>query len=164
MLPKHLSKDTFVKLSLMLGACALFVIGHMNYSQEFVNTIEIKVSECQCRKQIPLEILATSLKSVDINATTCSEDVHALGSGQKVIAFTFYGDATYDTLARDYFAGVEKNLKAMKELYPVGFRMRLYYQMPKKGKLFNRVCQMACKEPQLDICDVENNPKYGNAR
>ena len=30
-----------------------------------------------------------------------------LGANQTVVAFTFYGDSTYDTYDRDYFSGIK---------------------------------------------------------
>ena len=39
--------------------------------------------------------------------TTCSAETARLGGNQTVVAFTFYGDDTYDTFNRDYFSGIK---------------------------------------------------------
>ena len=55
-------------------------------------------------------------RSVDIvptghvGQTTCSAETARLGGNQTVVAFTFYGDDTYDTFNRDYFSGIEVRL------------------------------------------------------
>ncbi len=41
---------------------------------------------------------------------------------------------------------------------------RLYYQISKNSSTLARLCKLACVIPNLDLCDVERNPKYKNAR
>ncbi len=41
---------------------------------------------------------------------------------------------------------------------------RLYYQISKNSSTLARLCKLACDIPNLDLCDVERNPKYKNAR
>ena len=111
-----------------------------------------------------MQVNSEGLSEESIASTTCSKDLTALGDKQKVLAFTVYGGATFDSFKRDYFAGVEQNLKAIKKLYPSEYRMRLYYDVPKNGSLFRRLCNLACNETRLDICDVTRNPMFGNIR
>ena len=40
--------------------------------------------------------------------------------------------------------------------------MRLYYQIPKTSPNWSKLCELVCTNPQIDICDIENNPRYGN--
>ena len=129
-----------------------------------VDSKTVRVSECSCTKFIPTNTFQFPSRTVSLSDTTCSHDVFVLGPDQKVLSYTFYGGDTFDSYDRDYFAGVEENLRGMKELYPDDFRMRLYYDIPKGGALFERLCDLACKEPRLDICDVTRNPKFGNIR
>ncbi len=39
---------------------------------------------------------------------------------------------------------------------------RLYYQMSSNSSNLPRLCRLACGMPNLDICDVEKNPKSNN--
>ncbi len=41
---------------------------------------------------------------------------------------------------------------------------RLYYQMSSNSSNMPRLCRLACGMPNLDICDVEKNPKSNNVR
>ena len=45
--------------------------------------------------------------SVEAAQTTCSTETARLGDNQTVVAFTFYGEDTYDTYNRDYFSGIK---------------------------------------------------------
>ena len=68
---------------------------------------------------------------------------------------------TFDTLKRDYFSGIQTNLKLMQELYGPDWTMRLYYQIPKESQNWKRLCSIVCQNSNLDICDAENNPMFG---
>ena len=39
-----------------------------------------------------------------------------------------------------------------------GYVMRLYYEKRHYGSLFNDLCDLACDNDHLDLCDVENLP------
>ena len=76
--------------------------------------------------------------------------------------FYFYRHS-FDAFNRDYFAGIETNLKLMSQLYGPQWVMRLYYQIPNPdSKNWSKLCHLVCTHPQLDICDIEQNPKFGN--
>ena len=68
---------------------------------------------------------------------------------------------TFDTLKRDYFSGIQTNLKLMQELYGPDWTMRLYYQIPKESQNWKRLCSIVCQNSNLDICNAENNPMFG---
>lgn len=105
---------------------------------------------------------------ISIHNTTCSEFAAYRGPGQKVIAYTYYEanvkqKKSFDAFNRDYFAGIESNLKLVNQMYGPEWVMRLYYQMPnKESQNWSKLCHLVCNNPQLDICDIEHNPKYGN--
>jgi hypothetical protein len=42
--------------------------------------------------------------------------------------------------------------------------MRVYYLISADSPTRKRLCDIACSDERLDICDIERNPKYGNAR
>ena len=51
----------------------------------------------------------------------------------------------------------------MKEAYPPDFRLRLYYQVPPQSKTMTKICDMACNEPQFDICNIDEiDMKFDN--
>lgn len=71
---------------------------------------------------------------------------------------------SFDAFNRDYFAGIESNLKLVNQMYGPEWVMRLYYQMPnKESQNWSKLCHLVCNNPQLDICDIEHNPKYGKS-
>ena len=50
----------------------------------------------------------------------------------------------------------------MRKLYP-GWTMRVYYQVNEyQVNVMKKLCYLACSEPELDICDVNANPKLRN--
>ena len=64
---------------------------------------------------------------------------------------------------RKYFLGIKENLDLMRKFYP-GWTMRVYYQVNEyQGDVMKKLCEIACSEPELDICDANTNPKLGNA-
>ena len=73
----------------------------------------------------------------------------------------FCFSTTFDTLKRDYFSGIQTNLKLMEELYGPDWIMRLYYQIPKESQNWKRLCSIVCQNSNIDICDAENNPMFG---
>ena len=67
------------------------------------------------------------------------------------------------SVKRKYFLGIKENLNLMRKFYP-GWTMRLYYQVNEyQGDVMKKLCQLACTEPELDLCDASDNPKLGNA-
>ena len=67
---------------------------------------------------------------------------------------------TYDKYNRDYFSGLEANLKAMSDLYGLDWTLRLYYQIPKKSPTWPKLCKLVCSNPNIDICSAEHIPKF----
>jgi len=41
--------------------------------------------------------------------------------------------------------------------------MRLYYKVSDSSPMLPDLCELACTEPDLDLCDVEQIPRLGNA-
>ena len=152
-------KDTLIKLTFVAVTIIIFIFGSPNNVRR---TVRVNVSECLCSKLV--ELHKNHKNHSFVENTTCSKDVIAIGSHQKVLAFTLYQGATFDEMDRDYFDGIERNIFAMKELYPKDYRMRLYYHLPKQTGHFKRLCNLACNEPRLDICDVTTNPGFGDIR
>lgn len=124
-----------------------------------VETVSIRVPGCNCAKRVPIAEQNTGGSKND----TCSGEQSKLGPGQRIVGYSFYEGNTYDTYNRDYFAGISDNLALMRDIYP-GFRMRLYYRVTPDSQTMRSLCALACTEELLDVCDIERNPLYGNAR
>jgi hypothetical protein len=43
------------------------------------------------------------------------------------------------------------------------FRVRVYHSLTPASAHWAEMCGLACEHSHLDLCDVNNNPKYGNA-
>ncbi|TRY79191.1 hypothetical protein TCAL_07377 [Tigriopus californicus] len=54
------------------------------------------------------------------------------------------------------------NVRTIKKYYP-GYRMRLYYRLTDNEMAMERLCQLACEEEILDLCDISRNPMVLNA-
>ena len=60
-------------------------------------------------------------------------------------------------LKKGYFEGIVENLRLMQKYYP-GWIMRLYYNMDKSDPVLAKICELACSDQNLDLCDAENLP------
>ncbi len=74
--------------------------------------------------------------------------------------FSFFRE-TSDYIHRDYFSGLEKNLKAINVLYGPNWTIRFYYEMPPTSATWPKLCKLVCANSNLDICDVHKIPKLG---
>ena len=50
----------------------------------------------------------------------------------------------------------------MKKLYGPNWILRLYYHISRNSTNWHRLCSLVCQNANIDICDVENNHKFGN--
>ena len=91
--------------------------------------------------------------------SSCSPEAEKRGPHQKIIAFTFFDGPTFDKNSRNYIDGIESNLKAINELYGSNWIMRLYYDLSIKSDNFDKICEIACNNFQLELCDVNSNLK-----
>jgi hypothetical protein len=90
--------------------------------------------------------------------TTCGWDSFRRGATQKIVGFSFYGDMKSKlSIEKGYFEGLIENLKLMTSQYP-GWIMRLYFDVDKNDPLMNALCNLACSDNNLDICDTANLP------
>jgi len=149
----------WLRTILALALCALLIIFYSAPLSMGVDKGD-EMALCPCKRVLP----RVNLEEVALNATTCGEDAWRRGRHQRVIAFTFF-EATDAQMAeekenRQYLQGVEENLLLLPLLYP-GHVMRLYFQAGKQS--FGKLCELACKHPNLDLCPTESNPKLGNA-
>ena len=84
------------------------------------------------------------------------------------LGFTYYEPikeekSTEDKHNREYFKGIAENVKLVKELYGEDWTVRLYYRVQDNSPMLRQICDLACSEPTLDICDANFNPRLGNA-
>ena len=50
----------------------------------------------------------------------------------------------------------------MKKYFGSEWTLRVYFQMPKSSPQWDRLCNLKCSDPQIDICDIEKNPRFDN--
>ena len=97
--------------------------------------------------------------SVPFSQTTCGWGAFQRGSNQNVAAFSFYGNTSSDEhKLKKYFGGIEKNLRLLKSLYGADWVMRLYYDLAESDELKGRLCELACNNNHLDLCNVRQLP------
>jgi hypothetical protein len=99
-----------------------------------------------------------------LNATTCSPAAWHRGAGQKVAAYSFYGDPNSSAhKERHYFRGVAENLALLPTLYNSSWSLRLYHDLPPESSLLAELCALACSSPGLDLCPAPRLPRPGLA-
>ena len=71
-----------------------------------------------------------------------------------------------DKSKRNYLDGIKDNLQLIKEKYGSDWIVRVYYHVKsydKDSPVMKQLCDLACSEPNLDLCDAPRNPRLGNA-
>ena len=118
---------------------------------------KIKLDQCDCYRSISEDFSSEYLHFPD---TTCSRNAFRRGSHQKVISYVFYGQSNSEKhKVRKYFEGITTNLQNMREMYGSSWIMRLYYDLdPSDHQLMTQLCDLACADPQLDLCNVRSLP------
>ncbi len=120
----------------------------------------VYIKECDCHR----EIMARDIHSEEENVfDTCSDHSRMRGPGQNVIAYSYYGSFSNPKhWQRLYFSGIWHNFMSMKSLYP-GWTMRIYHNLDSHDVRLQSICFLACKNPEVDICNVADLPNFGNA-
>ena len=78
--------------------------------------------------------------------------------GQKVVSYAYYGKINSDSnQKRGYFEGISQNLKLLPVHYP-DWVMRIYVELDKSDSMFKDICELACNDTNLDICEARNLP------
>ena len=124
-------------------------------TQKMVKKI-IHLRECNCDREVLVNDEKVDFEK-EFHFSTCSEHAFLRGSNQKVVSFVFYGDPN----ARRYFDGIYQNYRAIDEFYGKKlhhFVMRLYHDLDPNSVQFANLCQIACKNPNLDLCHAKNIP------
>lgn len=118
--------------------------------------IDFTLEHCGCQRH--LNGVNPNPPGLSYNQTTCSYDAYRRGPHQKIIGFSFYGniDADYSK-KKGYFEGIIGNLELVPKLYP-GWTMRLYYDLDKKDPVLKDLCDLACRDTNIDICDTKLLP------
>ena len=80
----------------------------------------------------------------------------------QIVSFSFYGNPdSQQGKERKYFQGIKDNLKEMPIFYP-DWTLRLYYDLEDQHPLMKELCDLACNDPNIDLCHVKNIPVLGD--
>jgi len=146
-----------------------------NFSDQ--DKVLLKIPECGCEKYVHRNPEIRNPKHTPQNGT-CSVETFSRGPGQKIIGFTFYepikeekeigkeNEEREDKSKRNYLDGIKDNLQLIKEKYGSDWIVRVYYHVKsydKDSPVMKQLCDLACSEPNLDLCDAQKNPRLGNA-
>ena len=124
----------------------------------------VYIDRCNCHREILAHTMVTYEGGDHGNKSisTCSHHSFPRGAKQKVVAFSFYGNPNSpQAKARKYFEGIKANLKELPEKYP-DWVLRLYYDLPQDHYLMKDLCDLACNDPNIDLCHVEELPALGD--
>ena len=118
----------------------------------------IPLEHCDCQRTL-VNIEENEINSVQFSDTTCGRDAFQRGANQKIVGFSFYGNSSSNVhKARKYFGGIEENLRLVRSEYGAGWIMRLYYDLAQSDPLMGRLCELACSNSHLDLCNVRQLP------
>ena len=88
------------------------------------------------------------------DSSTCSDDSWHRGNGQRVVAFTFFGDPHLVRHNTTYFEGILANVDAISSFYNSNWSIRLYHDIAPDDPWSVELCKIACSHDQLDLCRV----------
>merc|ERR1712106_1030718 len=109
-----------------------------------------------------------------VGHSTCNRYTSALGSGQKVLSYTYYtpwkakgGRFRADGRPNDqssvrYAELLQPTATAIKEMYP-GWRMRIYHNVTYEDSgVWSTFCKLYCANENIDFCDARDIPTIGD--
>ena len=70
--------------------------------------------------------------------------------------------SSFDKNSRNYLNGIEDNLQKIKTLYGDTWIMRLYHDISEDSKSAGKICEIACKNSQIELCNVKNQKSNNN--
>ena len=116
------------------------------------------VNQCNCKYDSPRKVYFERQVRARSNNTSrlssvCSEAATERGKGQKVLSFSMFGQNK-----SHYINGLIKNIQAAKKYYGSEYLVRLYFEPKRieKKHFKDKLCDLLCTEPSLDLCDVNN--------
>ena len=125
---------------------------------------EVTVDRCGCKRTIVGHKSKMVFDGSEANSTAsaCSKHAFLRGYKQKVIGFSFYGDSSSKlSKFRKYFQGIKDNLALVPKYYK-GWTVRLYYDLPEEDDRLKDLCEVACNDPNIDLCYVRQIPSFGD--
>ena len=105
-----------------------------------------------------------------VGPSSCNKYTSHLGSGQNVLSYSFYSPTTLfyvpDEVTGEahwmrYLALLPELLKNMTTDYP-GFRLRMYHNLTKEHDQLGFLCDLYCKNPHMDMCDMRHVPELSS--
>ena len=118
----------------------------------------IQLEHCNCRRTL-VNIEESEINSVPFSNTTCGWDAFQRGTNQRIAGFSFYGNSSSSVhKARKYFGGIEENLRLVRSEYGADWSLRLYYDLAQSDELMDRLCELACSNSHIDLCNVRQLP------
>jgi len=124
----------------------------------------VDIEQCDCKREILAHTMVTYEGGDHGNSSisTCSQHSFHRGAKQKIVSFSFYGNPdSQQGKERKYFQGIKDNLKEMPIFYP-DWTLRLYYDLEDQHPLMKELCDLACNDPNIDLCHVKNIPVLGD--
>ena len=122
-------------------------------------------------KLIPKLTQTSSISSLSdgsyVGLSSCNQYTSQLGSGQKVLTYTYFTPwmskikDERKTPADEYYMLLEPLAVNISRLYP-GWRMRIYHNITEDDEVFPQMCDLYCRYPHVDTCDMRQHPTEGD--
>ena len=120
------------------------------------------LDECKCWRNVTVIPSHHQMKNIDkqltnLSSDSCSNKSFERGIHQKIVAYTYFEGSSFDKNSRNYLNGIEDNLQKIKILYGDIWIMRLYHDIPEDSESLGKVCEIACKNSMIELCNVNQN-------
>ena len=144
---------------IILGICLFIFISFyrdaLSKSNDHVTRISALPSNTSCSCSKDPRYFSDNLRANSTIATTCQDSLWR-GHGQKVVAFSFYGNPNSSHhKKKQYREGIEENLLDLPIYFP-GWIMRLYHDLALDDPMYIQLCTLYCSHTHLDLCKVQD--------
>ena len=127
---------------------------HLRYENHTVH-----LSDCGCSRTLPLRGQSSDLMRISPDSTTCLTSAWARGPGQRVIAYSFYGDVNSEAhKGRRYFQVIKENLAIFSTFYGDLWKIRVHHDIAPGSHLHEKLCRLSCSNHQIDMSHVKHLP------
>ncbi len=147
-------------LILVIFATNLYKYGAGN--AELQRLVKSSLKDCSCTRTI----ISTTTNHRH-KTSNCDASATFRGAGQKVLAYSFYGDSSKsDRVRTHYLEQIQDRASEIASRYP-GWLMRVYFSLDEKDTISqSAICDIWCTNQHVDLCDVSNlpDPKLGDLK
>ena len=121
--------------------------------------VDHQFSYCQCKRTAGVGSGTNGIPS------SCNGYATSRGPGQKVVAYSYYGDSRDERVRSRYLSQIRSRAEEVRDKYP-GWTVRVYFDSGEDDvEAVKSMCDVWCELDHVDFCDASNLPRpFGNLK